>query len=78
MIQAGSKLDLSEESLGSKRRGEIGVQDFQRNESLVLCILREIHCRHSPTPKLAIDRVGVGERVTNSVEWCAAWHLFDC
>src|SRR5678815_2650856 len=57
MVQSRDELDLPEKSLRPKGRGKIGVEDFQRDDAVVLAILREIHRRHSATPKLAVDTV---------------------
>src|SRR5215203_3056937 len=75
MVESRSKLYLSQEPIRTKRRREIRMENLQRNEPLVLSILREIDSRHSSTTELAVDRVRVGECAPQPFERKLRCHL---
>jgi hypothetical protein len=62
MRQAGDRLDLGEESVGSEGRGHFGPQDFHRDVALVLEVERTIDRRHAATTEHASQLVSGGER----------------
>ena len=62
MIQSCREPDLTQKPLRSERRREIGMQHLERDDAIVLDVLRQIHCRHSAAAELAIDYVALGER----------------
>ena len=57
MLKLSGGRNLSAETLGPKRCGEIGVEHFERHEPLMLGISGQIDGRHPPAPKLAIEGV---------------------
>ena len=75
MIETRGELDLSEEPVRAESRGEIGMQNLERNQALMLCILREIYSCHSTASKLAVDGVILGKCIPDTIEWCAVLHV---
>src|SRR6188472_2988761 len=71
MIQSCRELDLPQEPVGAETRRQLRMKNLQRDESLVLCILREIHGRHPAAAELAIYGVVLLECFLDSVERCA-------
>ena len=61
--QAGGDLDFAEKPLGAQRMGEIGAQDLQGHQALVLVIARQVHNRHSPAAELSLQSVATTEGV---------------
>jgi hypothetical protein len=61
MIQSRGSLDLAQKAIGPQRSGKLGMQDLQRNETLVLAILREVDGSHAAAAELAVDGVCLGE-----------------
>src|SRR6266508_5765196 len=59
MIQPCSELDLPQKPIGAEGRGELGVKHLERNDAVVLDVLREVHGRHAAATELAIHRVRV-------------------
>jgi len=62
VLQPRSEVDFALEPLGAKCRGQLGMEDLERNGSIVLQIAGEVDCSHPPAPELALDRVAVGQR----------------
>ena len=61
MAQLRRDLDLAQEPLGFDRLGEVALDDLQCNFAIVLSVVGKVDDRISPTAKLALDRVAVGE-----------------
>ena len=61
MLQLRRRLDLGEESLGAEGRGELGMQDLDRDVAIVPEVAREIDRRHSADSDLAVDTVSALE-----------------
>jgi hypothetical protein len=59
MLKVRSSLDLSEEAISADHGSKLRSQDFHRDLSIVLDILREIDCRHSSCAQLALDTISV-------------------
>jgi hypothetical protein len=59
MLKARRRFDLDKKTLGPKYRGELGLQNFQRNLAIVLQIFGQINGRHSALAELAVDAVPV-------------------
>jgi hypothetical protein len=59
MLKPGGQPDLPQESLGPKRSGQIGVEHLERNQAVVLQVMRQIHHGHAPVAELALDGVAV-------------------
>src|SRR3989441_421755 len=68
MLQPGGDLDLPHEPLGSERRRELRAEDLDRNRPMMLQVLRQEHRRHAPLTQLPLDRVAVGDSLTQGVE----------
>src|SRR5207248_2547273 len=68
VLQPGGDLDLAQEPLGAEGRREVRVQDLDRDRPMVLQVLREEHRRHAPATQLPLDRVAVGDGLTQGVE----------
>ncbi len=60
MVEIGGGLDLAQEALRAKHRGEFGPQDFHRHPAMVLQILRKVDRSHTPSADLPLDCVAVG------------------
>jgi hypothetical protein len=61
MTQVGGDLDLAQEPLGAENRGELGAQDLDCDEALVLQIPSEKNGGHPAPTELALDSVPIGE-----------------
>src|SRR5688572_10310887 len=68
MVESRGELDLSQKPVRAERSGQIGMQDLERHEALVLAILREIHSRHAAAAELTVDRVVVRDRGAQPLE----------
>jgi hypothetical protein len=62
MLEPRRKRRLAPKTLGAKRRGKLGVQEFERNEPIVLRVVGEKHPGHAPAPNLALEAVGGSKR----------------
>src|SRR5688500_15665981 len=54
MVQPRGELDLPQESIGPERSRQIRMQHLERDDALVLPVLREIDGRHAATAKLTV------------------------
>jgi hypothetical protein len=63
MMQAGEQPNLSRESRGTYRRGELGVEHLQRDRPIVPQIAGAVHCGHAAAAEHLLDRVSAGK-------WC--------
>ena len=61
MRQTGGDCDLTQKSLCAKRCAELRTQHFHRDLASMLSLLGEVHRRHTPATKLALDDVTVRE-----------------
>jgi hypothetical protein len=61
MLKLRRRLDLSQEPLGTKRSGEIRMEDLDRYVAIMLEIVCEIHRGHAADPDLARDSVSTLE-----------------
>ena len=61
MVQARGDAYLAEEAVGSDRTGELGVERFDREKSVVSRIAREPDARHPAAPEQAVENVAVVE-----------------
>ena len=57
VIQSRDDLDLAQEPLGANGLRQSGVEHLDRDDALVLGILRETDRRHPTATELAVDRV---------------------
>ncbi len=53
------------------------MQHFDRDRAIVLQVAREVHRRHTAAPKLALDRVAVGEGGTKWFDGRSHWYVDD-
>ena len=61
MLQRRGGLDLAQEPLGTKRRGELRVEHFDRDEPVVRRVAREIDDGHAAAADLPLDGVAAGK-----------------
>ena len=61
MLEIGGGLDLRNESLGAKDRGELRPQHLDGDLAVVFDVVRQIHSRHAAGADLFFDGVAVGE-----------------
>jgi hypothetical protein len=57
MSQVRFGLDLGQEALGTDDRGQLGLEDLERDLTLVLEVVGQLHGRHSALVELTLDRV---------------------
>src|SRR4051812_42276644 len=70
MLQRRGRLDLDDEPLGAQHRGELRLQDFDRDLAIVLEVVREVDGRHSALAEFALDAIAAGERCGEEVGLC--------
>ena len=75
MAQFGGDLDLAQEPLGPERRGQLGAQHLDGDQSVVLAVAGEVDRRHPPVPQLTLDREAVGKGGGESGEVVSRIHL---
>jgi len=79
MIEARCELDFAEKTLRSEGRREVGMQNLEGDDSVVLAVLGEIHGRHAATAELAVDGVGICKRVAQPLDGeCQTGLLDEC
>jgi hypothetical protein len=61
MLEASGELDFAVESFGAYCFGDVGVEDLERDVSVVPQIVSEIHRRESTLAELPLDRVSPGQ-----------------
>jgi hypothetical protein len=59
MLQASGQLDFPLKALGAERRGQLRMEDLQRNRPVMAQVMGEIHRRHTTAPEFALDTVAV-------------------
>ena len=69
MVEPRGELDLAKKPVGAERCGEVGVEDLEGDDAIVLAVLGEVDGRHPAAAELAIDGVGAGERVAQALNW---------
>ena len=57
MLEVGCRLDLGQESLGPDHRGQLGLEDLQRDLSLVFEVVGQVDRRHAALTELTLDGV---------------------
>ncbi len=81
MIQPSRGLDLAQKTVRAERGSELGMQNLERNESLVLYILSEVDGRHPAPSQLTIYCVAVLKGSAQAfdrtgrhhIAWSSAW-----
>jgi hypothetical protein len=68
MLQIRGGADLGEEALRPDQRGQLGLEDLQRDTSVVPEIGGEIHRRHSAFTDLSLDPVSACQRCVQTLE----------
>ena len=63
MLQPRGEPDLALKSLGTERRGKLGVEHLERDRAVVPHVLCEVDRRHAASTELSLDRVAAGQRV---------------
>jgi len=59
MLQSRGGLDLPSEPVGAQGSGQLWTEDLQGDGALVLEVLGQVHRRHAPAAKLALEHVPV-------------------
>lgn len=62
MVKSRRDSDLTKESVGSERCGQVRTKHLERHITVVLDVFREIYGRHVAGTDLANDRVAVRHR----------------
>ena len=62
MRELCGELDLAEKSIAAERRGEIGMQGFERYVSTMSEVVCQVDGRHAAGPELSFDAIATGER----------------
>jgi hypothetical protein len=75
MVQSRRELDLTQKSFRTESRRKIRMQDLERDESLVLCVLSQVHGGHPTAAKLAIDGVILLKGAADSFEGSVIHHI---
>ena len=68
VIEPRRDLDLAEKPVGAERRGEFRMQNLERDDALVLGVLREIDRGHSAATKLTVNGVGRSEKLPDALD----------
>jgi hypothetical protein len=68
VLQLRFDLDLTKEPVGGNRARELGLQDLDRNVTLILLVVGQERNRHSPSADLTSNDVPIGERSTETLE----------
>ncbi len=68
MVEPSRSVDLAEEPLRAKRRGQLGPQHLDGDFAMVLQVLGEVDRRHTAATEFTLDRVAVGKRGLQSGE----------
>ena len=61
MLQRRRRLDLLHEPLGAEHRGELGLEELERDLAIVLQVGAQIHRRHAALTEMALDAVAARE-----------------
>jgi hypothetical protein len=59
VLEAGDRLDLALEALGTERVGQLGVQHLERHRTLVTEVVGQKDRGHATPPKLALETVSI-------------------
>ena len=62
MHELSRDLDLAQEAHNPDRGGDLGLQDFDRDPSAMLQVLREKHRRHAATAQNSLEPVTAENR----------------
>src|SRR6476469_3643604 len=68
MLEGRDDFNFAEEPLAPQNRRQLRFEQFDRDQSAVLQILREKHKGHSTTAKLPLDPVSLTERRNEVLE----------
>ena len=72
MLEPGREPDLALEPLRAERRRELGMQDLERDQAVVLEVAREVDGGHPAAAELALEGVTVAKRVCE--RYCCLGH----
>jgi hypothetical protein len=61
VLQRGGGLDLDFEPISAEDRGQLRLEDFDRDLAVVLQVMGEIHRRHTANAERALDVIAAGE-----------------
>jgi hypothetical protein len=57
VLQVRRGLDLGQEALGAHHRGELGLEDLERDLPLVLQVVGQVDRRHAALAEFALDAI---------------------
>ncbi len=67
MLELRRQPDLALKPLGAERRGELRVQDLERDGAIVLVVDGEIDRGHAAATELALDPVFASETLAQAI-----------
>src|SRR5438270_858407 len=70
-------LDLAEKAVGAERVGQLGLEDLDRDEAVVLQVAGAIHDRHAALPQLPFYRIPAAQGSGESLA-LVDWHNLIC
>ena len=62
-MESRSETDLSKEPLGPKLGRQLGMEDLERDGTIVPDVVGQVDHRHAAAAELALEHVAVAERV---------------
>ena len=62
MLESRSETDLSKEPLGPKLGRQLGMEDLERDGTIVPDVVGQVDHRHAAAAELTLERVAVAER----------------
>ncbi len=68
MLQPGAEPDLAEEPLGAQDLGQVGMEDLERDRSVMLQVVGQKDGGHSAASQLPLDPVAVGQRRLEAIQ----------
>ncbi len=69
VLQLRGDRDLTQKPVATNRRGEVGVEDLDRDHAPMTYIRGAIHRRHTAVADLALDRIAASESSGESLEY---------
>ena len=63
MLEPGGELDLAEEAIGAQHGRELGVEDLQGDQTVMLDVPGQVHRRHAAAAELPLEDIAVAEGV---------------
>jgi hypothetical protein len=67
MLEIGDDPDLTEESLGTQRGGELGAEDLERDLALVAQVAGEVDGGHAALSQLTLELITISQGCAQSI-----------